>query len=55
MSENKESRTAFEKTKEVDIPLSESDLYDLLNGEHFHWGYAGGVHLFLGDDSDTEV
>jgi 3-dehydroquinate dehydratase len=46
---------AFEKPEEVDIPLMEGELQELMEGKHFHWSYAGGVHLFLCDNDDGEA
>jgi len=46
---------AFEKPKEVDVPLMEGELQELMEGKHFHWSYAGGIHLFLCDNDDGEA
>lgn len=41
--------------KKITIPLSESDLSDLLNGETFNWTFNEvDVHLKLEEDSDLE-
>ncbi len=43
------------ENKKITIPLSESDLSDLLNGETFDWTFDGvDVHLKLEEDSDLE-
>jgi len=42
-----------EDSKKIDVPLSEGDLQDLINGEEFNWTFDDvDVHLFNEDLSN---
>jgi hypothetical protein len=47
--------TIEKQKKEVSIPLTQDELIDLMEGKHFHWDYAGGVHLYMSDSDESEL
>ena len=49
----KELEQTIKKMSSINIPVTEQDIYDLLDGESFNWSF-NGVDVFLYNSEDEE-